>query len=77
MGGLQGGKAEALDGCQDVIGGFGPNEGSGVGIDGLDVSFDGGFQFRGRAVDTAADLFFGEIGKKAFDLVEPEADVGV
>ena len=68
---LQVGKAEPLDGCQDVVGGFGPNERPGVGIDGLDISFDGGFQFRGGAVDATADLLFAEIGKEALDLVEP------
>ena len=36
---------EALDGCQDVIGGFGPAERLGRGISGFDIGGDRGLEF--------------------------------
>ena len=42
-----------FDGGQDVVGGFGPAKGLGVGIAGVDVGGDGGLQRGGRAVGAA------------------------
>ena len=64
-------KAEALDACQDVAGGLGPSERFGLGICGLDVSFDGGFEFADRGEDAALEGSLGQQRKKAFNLVEP------
>ena len=49
-------QAEALDGCEDIISRFGPTEGSWIGIDGVDVAEDGGFELSGGAMDAAAQL---------------------
>lgn len=36
------------------------------------MALDGLFESDGAAMDTSADLFFGERGEEAFDLVDPE-----
>ena len=64
-------ETEALDGGENVVGGLGPAEGFGMGVDGVEVSSDRGFQFFRGAVDAAADLLFGDVGKKALDLIDP------
>ena len=63
--------AKALDGSEDVVGRSGPAERSGVSVVGLDVAFDGGFEFGGRAVGAALDLPFGEEREEALDLIDP------
>jgi hypothetical protein len=63
-------EAEPLDAGQNVVSRFGPEERLGVGVDGLDVGFDGSLQFDGRAMDAAADLSFGELGEEALDVVD-------
>jgi hypothetical protein len=60
-----------FDGGQDIVGGFGPAEGLGVGIAGVDVGGDSGLQRGSRAVGAALDLLVGEQGKEALDLVDP------
>src|SRR5882762_7503016 len=60
-----------FDGGQDVVGGFGPAKGLGVGIAGVDVGGDGGLQRGGRAVGAALDLLVGEQREEALDLVDP------
>src|ERR1700738_2657506 len=60
-----------FDGGQDVVGGFGPAKGLGVGIAGVDVGGDSGLQRGGRAVGAALDLLVGEQRKEALDLVDP------
>ena len=55
-GDFQGFEAEALDGGENVVGGFGPFERLWVGVDRVEISSDRGFQFGGGAVDAAADL---------------------
>ena len=67
FGGFQGSEAKPLDGGQDVVCRLGPDEGFGIGVDGLDVARDRRFEFGGRAMDAATDLFFGQIGKEALD----------
>ena len=69
--GVEGGEAEALDAGQDGVGGFGPDEGSGMSVDALDVGADGGFQRARRAVHAAPELLVGEVGEEPFDLVDP------
>ena len=49
-------EAEALDGAEDVIGGFGPFEGFGVLVCRVDVVEDGALQLLGGAMDAAPDL---------------------
>ena len=48
-------EAEALDGAEDVIGGFGPFEGFGVLVCRVDVVEDGALQLLGGAMD-AGDI---------------------
>src|ERR1700738_367874 len=60
-----------FDGGQDVVGGFGPAKGLGVGIAGVDVGGDGGLQRGDRAVGVALDLLVGEQREEALDLVDP------
>jgi len=71
--GLDGDRAvtKPFDGGQDVVGGFGPAKGLGVGITGVDVGGDSGLQRGSRAVGAALDLLVGEQGEEALDLVDP------
>src|SRR5688572_19462480 len=64
-------EAEAVDGGKDVVGGFGPAEGLWLGVAGVDVGVDVGFEGSGRAMDAAADLLVGEQREEALDLVDP------
>ena len=64
-------EAEAVDGGKDVVGGFGPAEGLWLGVVGVDVGMNVGFEGLGRAMDAAADLLVGEQGKEALDLADP------
>ena len=64
-------EAEALDGAEDVIGGFGPFEGFGVLVCRVDVVEDGALQLLGGAMDAAPDLLVGQQPEPALDLVEP------
>src|SRR5258708_1292637 len=66
-----GAAAKPFDGGQDVVGGFGPAKGLGVGIAGVDVNGDGGLQRGSRAVGAALDLLVGEQGEEALDLGDP------
>jgi hypothetical protein len=50
---------EPLDGCEDVIGGFGPAERLGRSITEFDVGGDRGFEFDDGAMRPALDLLFG------------------
>ena len=72
-GDVEGFETEAFYGGEDIVGGFGPAEGLWVGVDGVEVGSDRGLQFRGRAVDAAADLLFGDVGEEALDLIDPRA----
>ena len=58
-----------MDCGEDVVGSFGPDKGTWVLVDGLDVADDGGFELFRRAMDAAADLTFAEVRKEALDLV--------
>src|SRR5882724_4119107 len=71
--GLDGDRAvtKPFDGGQDVVGGFGPAKGLGVGIAGVDVGGDSGLQRGRRAVCAALDLLVGKQGKEALDLIDP------
>ena len=60
-----------FDGGQDVVGGFGPAKGLGVGIAGVDVGGDSGLQRGGGAMGAALDLLLGEESEEALDLVDP------
>ena len=59
--------AEALDGSQDVVGGFGPSERMGIAVVGFDIALDGGFELGGRW-GAALDLLLGQEGEEALDL---------
>jgi hypothetical protein len=61
----------ALDGARNVVIGFRPAEGLSVFFDGVDVDADRGFQFRGGALDAAADLLFSDFGEEALDQIDP------
>jgi len=76
VGGIQSAQAEAFDGSEDVVGGLGPPEGSGIGVDGVDVVSDGLLEFLRGAMDAAAQLFFREHREEAFHLVQPRGSGG-
>ena len=63
--------AEAVDGGEDIVGGLGPAERSGIAVAGVDVLLDGGFEFGRRSVGAALDLLFGQESEEALDLVDP------
>ena len=52
---FEGLQAEAFYDGENVVSGFGLAEGLWVGADGVEVGWDHGFQFRGRAVDAAEE----------------------
>ena len=52
--------AEAGNRGEDIVCGLGSPERLGIGVAGVDVGGDGGFQCLGGAVSTALDLLFGE-----------------
>ena len=56
---------------EDLVGGFGPDEGFGCGVGQFDVTVDGGFQLVDAAMDASADLFFGQGSEPALDEVNP------
>ena len=69
--GVERATAEALDGCQDVIGGFGPAERLGLGISNFDVGGDRGLEFCDGPMRAALDLLFGQEREIALDLIDP------
>lgn len=78
-------ETEALDRGEDVVGGLGPAEGFGLGVDRRDVAGDGGLEVVRGTMNTAADLLVGQFGEEALNprlrggrlwLIQ-EADVGV
>ena len=64
-------EAEAFDGGEDVVGGFGPLEGLRVFVVLFDEGADVGFELAGRGVHTALQLLARQFGKPAFDLIDP------
>ena len=62
--------------CQDVLCGFGPHKGFGMGIALGDVRVNGRNQLRDTAKDPATNLFGREVSKHAFDQVEPRTTGG-
>jgi hypothetical protein len=63
--------AEAIDGDEDIIGEHCPAERLWFRIGGIDIGFDGGFEFLGRPMHAAPDLFFGQQSEEALDLNDP------
>ena len=55
-GDVEGFETEAFYDGENVVSGFGLAEGLWVGADGVEVGWDHGFQFRGRAVDAAEEV---------------------
>ena len=68
---VQGAAAEALDGCQNVVGRLGPTYWLRVGVALLDELLDSRDQLFDRLVSAALDLFLGEQREEAFDLIDP------
>jgi hypothetical protein len=68
---VEGSPAEASDGGEDVVRGFGPFEWLGISITGVDVGGDCRFQRLCRAMGAAPDLLVGEECEEALDLVGP------
>ena len=63
--------AEALDGCEDIVGGFRPLEGFRVPVVLIDERADIRFEpFRGD-VHAPLQLLAGQFGESAFHLIEP------
>jgi len=63
--------AEALDGREDIVGGFCPLEWLGIGIVMTDEVKNVCAQSLDAAIDAAPDLFVGDEREEALDLIEP------
>jgi hypothetical protein len=63
--------AEAFDGGEDIVCGFGPAEGLWVCIVLFDEAADCRAECIEAAVDATPDLAFGEKREEAFDLIDP------
>ena len=63
--------AEAFNGGEDVVGGFGPPERFWIGIVPIDETADVGFELGSGSVDAAVDLLAGEFGEPTLDLIDP------
>ena len=61
----------ALDGGEDGVGGFGPDEWFGLVVGLGDEAVDGGLELDDRGEDTALEALPGEPGKPTFDGVGP------
>ena len=57
--------------CEDFIGGFCPLEGFRVFVVAVDEFHDIGFQFLDGSMGTALQLFAGEFGEPALNLIDP------
>ncbi len=54
-----------------MVGGLGPDEGFRVLVVVIDEVANGVLQLQGAAVDSAPNLFFGQLGKPALDQIQP------
>ncbi len=59
------------EGVEDLVRGFGPDEGFRVVIVDLQIAFDHGFEFAGAAEGAAADLLLGQRCEPALDQIDP------
>jgi hypothetical protein len=64
-------EAEAFDGCEDIVRRFGPLEWFGIDIVPADEGGDIGAKCVDALIDAAPDLFVGQQGEEALDLIEP------
>jgi hypothetical protein len=65
--------APALGSSEDVIGGFGPNEGFGRAIGLGEEAVDGHLKLDDRSEDAALQPLPGELGEQAFDQADESA----
>ena len=63
----------AVDGGENGIGGFGPDEWLGFVVGFSDEAVDGGLKLDNRCEDAAFEALPGELGKQAFDGIGPGA----
>src|SRR6516225_10887371 len=63
--------AEPFDGSKDIVGGLGPCEWLGIGVVMTDEVHNVGAQSLDAAIDASPDLFVGDEGEEALDLIEP------
>ena len=63
--------AEAFDGSQNLVCGLGPFEGLGVLVVQVNEGTDVGLELPDRGVNASLDLFSGEFGEPALDLIDP------
>jgi hypothetical protein len=63
--------AEAFDGSQNLVCGFGPFEGLRVSVVQVDEGTDVGLELPDGGVNASLDLFSGEFSEPAFDLIDP------
>jgi hypothetical protein len=77
FGGFQGSETEPLYGGQDVVCRFGPDEGLGIGVDGLDVARDRRFEFGGERWTPRRICFSVRLAKMHSTWLTQEAEVGV
>lgn len=68
---VQSSRTKSSDGVEDQIDGFVPDEGLWIAVVVLDEVADGLFEFFGRAMDTAAQLFFRQCREPSFYEVDP------
>ena len=62
-----------LDGGEDGVGGFGPDERLGLAVGLGDEAFDGGLKLDNRCENAAFEPLSGERGKQALDGIGPGA----
>ena len=63
--------AEAFHRCQNLVGRLGPFERPGILVVAIDESADIGFEFPDGGMNAALELFSGELGEPALDLIDP------
>ena len=63
--------AEAFDGNQNLVCGFGPFERVRVSVVQVDEGTDVGLELSDGGVDTSQDLLAGEFSEPAHDLIDP------
>jgi hypothetical protein len=67
---------KALDGSEDLVSAFGPNEGLRVAVRDVDVITDGALKLEGAAMRAATKLPVSQFGEKALDLINPGRALG-
>ena len=70
-------RIQAIHLGEDLVGGFGPDEGLGVVVVLVDIAVDGGLEIDDRVEAAAPDSSAGERREEGLDGVQPRTEVGV